>query len=235
LGYYTTARFGGKERVLGMTPEEFPEAWRILRKEVSRLKVPWLDEMKKRRRGPFEILVSCILSLRTKDETTAGSSRRLFALARTPAEMARLGEKEIEGAIYPAGFYRVKARTIKALSRELEERHGGRVPGTMEGLLALKGVGRKTANLVLASGFGVPAICVDTHVHRISNRWGLVKTSTPERTEFALREIIPRRYWKSLNPTLVPFGQFVCTPVSPFCGRCPVHGFCDRVGVKRSR
>ncbi len=218
-----------------MRPEEFPEAWKILKKEVSGLKVPWLDEMKKRRRSPFEILISCILSLRTKDETTGQSSRRLFALARKPEEMSRLSEKQIERAIYPAGFYRVKARTIKALSRELLENHGGRVPDTMEGLLALKGVGRKTANLVLASGFGVPAICVDTHVHRITNRWGLVKTTTPERTEFALREIIPRRYWKELNPYLVPFGQFVCTPVSPFCGRCPVYDFCDRMGVKRSR
>lgn len=218
-----------------MRPEEFPEAWKILKKEVSGLKVPWLDEMKKQRKSPFEILISCILSLRTKDETTGQSSRRLFALARKPEEMSRLGEKQIERAIYPAGFYRVKARTIKALSRELLENHGGRVPDTMEGLLALKGVGRKTANLVLASGFGVPAICVDTHVHRITNRWGLVKTTTPERTEFALREIIPRRYWKELNPYLVPFGQFVCTPVSPFCGRCPVYDFCDRVGVKRSR
>lgn len=218
-----------------MKPEEFPEAWKILKKEVSGLKVPWLDEMKKRRKSPFEILISCILSLRTKDETTGQSSRRLFALARKPEEMSHLSEKQIEKAIYPAGFYRVKARTIKALSRELLENHGGRVPDTMEGLLALKGVGRKTANLVLASGFGVPAICVDTHVHRIANRWGLVKTVTPERTEFALRETIPRRYWKELNPHLVPFGQFVCTPVSPFCGRCPVYDFCDRVGVKRSR
>jgi endonuclease-3 len=153
----------------------------------------------------------------------------------TPGEMVRLKEGAIRKAIYPVGFYRVKARSIKELSREILENHGGRVPDTMEGLLSLKGVGRKTANLVLTAGYGKPGICVDTHVHRIANRWGLVKTTTPENTERALREMLPVRYWKDINPTLVPFGQNVCTPVSPFCGSCSVTGFCDRVGVKRHR
>lgn len=218
-----------------VSPSEFPAAWKSLRRCVSRLRVPWIDELKKRRRSPFEILVSCILSLRTKDATTGRASERLFRLATTPEDMARLSEKAIETAIYPVGFYRVKARTIRALSREIGDEHGGRVPDSLEGLLALRGVGRKTANLVLAAGYGKPAICVDTHVHRIANRWGLIRTKTPHETEFALMRIVPRRYWKGINPTLVPFGQHLCLPVSPKCSVCPVSCYCGRVGVKRSR
>lgn len=218
-----------------MSPSDFPLAWKALRRQVARLRVPWLDELKKRKRSPYEILIACILSLRTKDETTGRSSERLFRMARTPGKMALLGEGTIQKAIYPVGFYRVKARTIKELSREILQIHGGKVPDTMEGLLSLKGVGRKTANLVLTSGYGKPGICVDTHVHRITNRWGLVRTTTPEKTEHALREALPVRYWKDINPTLVPFGQHVCTPVSPFCSSCSIRDFCDRVGVKRQR
>ncbi len=218
-----------------MRPADFPRAWRALKRHVATLHVPWVDDLARRTRSPYQVLVSCILSLRTRDETTAGSSTRLFRLARTPEEMAALDEKTIERAIYPAGFYRVKARTIRELSREILDRHGGRVPDTMEGLLSLRGVGRKTANLVLASGYGVPAICVDTHVHRITNRWGLVRTKTPEKTEFALRELLPGRYWKEINPNLVPFGQRTCVPVSPLCSSCPLGDFCDRAGVGRSR
>jgi len=217
-----------------MTPQEFPESFKAVKRVVRGLRVPWLDDLAKRKRGPFEILISCILSLRTKDETTGEASRRLFSLALTPEEMSHLSEKKIERAIYPAGFYRVKAKTIRAISRDIIERFGGDVPDTMEGLLSLKGVGRKTANLVLASGFGIPAICVDTHVHRITNRWGLVKTKTPEKTEFALRELLPKRYWKDINPNLVPYGQFVCAPLSPHCSECPVTA-CSRVDVARHR
>jgi endonuclease-3 len=218
-----------------VNPSEFPLAWKVLKKQVARLRVPWVDELKRRRKSPYEILIACILSLRTKDETTGRSSERLFRLARTPGEMVRLKENAIQKAIYPVGFYRVKARNIKELSAEILQTHGGRVPDTMEGLLSLKGVGRKTANLVLTAGYGKPGICVDTHVHRITNRWGLVRTSTPEQTEYALREMLPKRYWKDINPTLVPFGQNVCTPVSPFCRSCTIRKFCDRVGVKRQR
>jgi endonuclease-3 len=218
-----------------MPISQFPKAWKPLRQAVKRLHVPWLDELGKRTRSPYQILISCILSLRTKDETTGRSSERLFRLAATPRQMAALSEKAIQHAIYPAGFYRVKARTIRNLSRELITRHGGLVPDTMEGLLSLKGVGRKTANLVLTSGFGKPGICVDTHVHRITNRWGLVATKTPEQTERALRELLPQRYWRQINPTLVPFGQHVCTPLSPFCTTCPITLFCARVGVTRHR
>jgi endonuclease-3 len=218
-----------------MTPAQFPKAWRPLRAAVRRLHVPWLDELSRQARNPYQILVSCILSLRTKDETTGRSSERLFRLASTPKAMAALSERAIQKAIYPAGFYRVKARTILELSRTLIKDHKGLVPDTMEGLLSLKGVGRKTANLVLTTGFGKQGICVDTHVHRITNRWSLVATTTPHQTELSLRGLLPRRYWPRVNPTLVPFGQHLCTPLSPFCTTCPIPGFCSRVGVTRHR
>ena len=184
---------------------------------------------------PFRVLISCMLSLRTKDETTAPAARRLFALADTPQGLADLDVRDIERAIYPVGFYRTKARRLVDLSRTLLQAHGGRVPDTLAGLLALKGVGRKTANLVLAQGFGQPAICVDTHVHRISNRWGYVRTGTPHATEAALRRKLPSQYWIAYNDLLVAFGQTICQPVSPWCSRCPVHEFCPRRGVGRRR
>ncbi len=152
------------------------------------------------------VLVSCILSLRTKDKVTGEASERLFRLARTPGAMSRLPAKKIEKAIYPVGFYRVKAKRIRELSREIVQKYNSRVPNTRGELLLLKGVGRKTANLVVTIGFGKKGICVDTHVHRITNRWGLVKTKTPHQTEFALREVLPIRYWKVLNSQLVAFG-----------------------------
>ncbi len=166
---------------------------------------------------------------------TRAASRKLLSLADTPEAIARLKPAEVEKAIYPAGFYRTKAKTIIDISRELVERYSSRVPDTLEGLLELKGVGRKTANLVLTLGFGKPGICVDTHVHRITNRWGLIKTKTPEETEYALREILPARYWIPINDLLVAYGQNVCGPASPFCGSCKIAGWCERRGVKRSR
>ncbi|GAB4310857.1 MAG: endonuclease III [Candidatus Sumerlaeia bacterium] len=184
---------------------------------------------------PFQILVSCIISLRTKDDVTAAAARRLFARADTPAAMIALGKEQAARLIYPAGFYNQKAGQIVALSKMLIERFGGRVPDTLEDLLTLKGVGRKTANLVLTIGFGKPGICVDTHVHRITNRWGYVNTRTPEQTEMALRTVLPRRYWIPINDLLVTWGQNVCTPLSPWCSRCEVADFCRRRGVKRSR
>ncbi len=218
-----------------MNRKEFPGAWRTLKRQVSTLDVPWIDDMARHKRSPYEILVSCILSLRTKDDVTAASSKRLFELADTPQNMVRLSPASIEKAIYPAGFYRNKARTIIAFSKVMLDEFGGKVPNTMEGLLSLKGVGRKTANLVLASGYGKDAICVDTHVHRIPNRWGLISTKTPEKTEAVLMEILPRKYWKEINPTLVPFGQFICNPVSPQCSQCSIEKYCKKVGVTRSR
>ncbi|HLH78208.1 MAG TPA: endonuclease III [Candidatus Binataceae bacterium] len=186
-------------------------------------------------RDPFKILVGCILSLRTKDQTTAQASARLFALASTPAELAVCELGLIEKAIYPVGFYRTKARVIRDLSADLLARFGGQVPDRIEALLTLKGVGRKTANLVVTQAFGKPGICVDTHVHRISNRWGLVRTKTPAQTEAALRRTLPRRYWREFNELLVAFGQTICHPISPRCSQCPLSQYCPALGVGRRR
>lgn len=194
-----------------------------------------LGEVAQRTRDPFRVLVSCLISLRTKDQVTAEASARLFRLGRTARTLARLDAQVIARAIYPAGFYRTKARTIKEICRSLLERHGGKVPDDLETLLTLKGVGRKTANLVVTVAFGKPGICVDTHVHRISNRLGMVRTPTPEATEQALRRLLPRRYWISYNDLLVTFGQNLCTPTSPRCSACPVQPLCPRIGVTRHR
>lgn len=186
-------------------------------------------------RDPFRVLIACLLSLRTQDTVTGPAAARLFARARTPRTMLRLPARRIARIIYPVGFYRTKARTIRTVCRLLLERFGGRVPDDLDTLLTLPGVGRKTANLVVTLGYGKPGICVDTHVHRIANRLGWVRTRTPEATELALRARLPRRYWIGLNDLLVSFGQNVCLPVSPRCSRCPVRGFCPRRGVTRSR
>ncbi|WP_085812585.1 endonuclease III domain-containing protein [Geoanaerobacter pelophilus] len=186
-------------------------------------------------RDPYKVLVSCILSLRTRDQVTAEASQRLFALADTPQKMALLEVAKIEQAIYPVGFYRVKAQQILELSFQLCELYQGRVPDELETLLTFKGVGRKTANLVLTLGYGKPGICVDIHVHRICNRWGYVKTGTPEQTELALRKKLPSEYWIIINDLLVTFGQNQCTPVSPRCSTCPLYALCDRVAVIKSR
>jgi endonuclease-3 len=191
--------------------------------------------MAARERNPFKILISCILSLRTQDRTTGEASGRLFSLASTPEEMAILSIREIERAIYPVGFYRVKAQRIRAMSREISEKYESRVPDEIDELLKLKGVGRKTANLVVTLGYDKPGICVDTHVHRITNRWGLVKTRTPGETEFALREVLPRKYWKEINALLVAFGQRICKPVSPLCSACSLNANCMKRGITRHR
>jgi len=177
----------------------------------------------------------CILSLRTQDTTTGPASARLFAVADTPRAMLRLTPERIEQLIFPVGFYRTKARVILGICRDLLERFDGGVPDAIDRLLTLKGVGRKTANLVVTMGYGKPGICVDTHVHRISNRLGYVKTRDPGATEMALRAKLPRRYWIGYNDLLVSFGQNVCTPISPRCSVCPVRALCRRVGVTTSR
>ncbi len=183
---------------------------------------------------PFRVLISTILSLRTKDAVTAKASKQLFNLADTPPGILKLTEAQIQKAIYPVGFYKTKARTIRNLSKTILE-NDGKVPDTMDRLLALKGVGRKTANLVLSEGFGKPGLCVDTHVHRISNRLGLVKTKTPEQTEFALRELLPQRHWRGFNTMLVAHGQQVCNPISPKCSICKLYNLCERRGVEKHR
>ncbi len=186
-------------------------------------------------RDPFRVLIACILSLRTQDTTTGPAAERLFALADTPTAMLALTARQIERAIYPVGFYRTKARVILGICRDLLARFEGRVPDDIDALLTLTGVGRKTANLVVTMGYGRPGICVDTHVHRISNRLGYVRTRTPEETEMALRARLPGRFWIGYNDLLVGFGQNICTPLSPRCSACPVRALCRRVGVTASR
>lgn len=186
-------------------------------------------------RDPFRILVSTILSLRTKDRVTLEASQRLLEKAPNPEALLALREEEIQTLIYPVGFYRIKARNLKDIARQLIDRFQGTVPADQELLLSLPGVGRKTANLVLNLGYGIPAICVDTHVHRISNRLGWVSTRTPEQTEYALMEVLPQSYWIPINEVLVAYGQRVCTPTSPFCSTCPLEQECPKIGVKRSR
>ena len=186
-------------------------------------------------RSPFRLLVTCVISLRTKDEVTAEASQRLFAIAPDSDRLARLDAEDIAKAIYPAGFYNTKSRQLNEIGRILRDEYGGEVPPDESALLALPGVGRKTANLVLGLGFGIPAICVDTHVHRISNRLGLVETKTPEQTERALNEVLPRDLWVPINDLLVTFGQNRCHPTSPRCTECPLADLCPRVGVTRHR
>lgn len=184
---------------------------------------------------PFRILIGCVISLRTKDEVTYPATARLFAKASTPAAMAKLTEAAIAKAIYPAGFYRTKARQIRAIAAILRDRHASRVPDSIDALLALPGVGRKTANLTVTLGYGKPGICVDTHVHRIANRLGWVVTRTPDATEQALRRSLPRRWWIPINETLVRHGQQVCKPISPICSACAVEARCARRGVGARR
>ena len=205
---------------------------RLLKREVRQWEEPIVGHY---RADPFRTLISCLLSLRTKDETTRGASQRLFRLARSPQRLARLSTQTIERAIYPVGFYRTKARTVRSVCRDLLSRYDGRVPGDLDELLTIKGVGRKTANLVVTLAFRKPGICVDTHVHRISNRWGYVRTKTPEQTEMALRRKLPPRYWQIYNDLLVTFGQNLCHPTSPWCSRCPLARVCPKVGVTHSR
>ena len=211
------------------------EVIHLLDRDFPSWELPIVSSLAEEHSGPFPILISTILSLRTKDEVTAGATGRLLSLATTPENMVKLSEKEIIKAIYPVGFYRNKAKTILRISRELIDRFESRVPDTIEQLLTLKGVGRKTANLVVALGYNKEGLCVDTHVHRISNRLGYVRTKNPEETEYALRKKLPRRYWAHYNTLMVAFGRHICLPVSPLCSRCPVACYCERVNVTRSR
>lgn len=208
---------------------------KLLNKEYPKWKVPAVTLEAEASHDPFRVLVSTVLSLRTKDATTAEGSRRLFRLASNPRAMLGLSENEIIDAIYPVGFYRTKAKNILDICRRLVEDYGSKVPDDLDELLKFKGVGRKTANLVLTLGYNKDGICVDTHVHRISNRLGYIKTKTPLDTEMALRKKLPRRYWIDYNSLLVAFGQHQCRPISPICSTCAVIDYCDRVGVLKSR
>lgn len=207
---------------------------RLIEKQIKTFTVPLVTQVSKKK-DPYQVLISCILSLRTKDKTTAEASSRLFKVADNPKSMVKLTSLRLQKIIYPVGFYRKKSQVIPEVSKRILKESDGKVPDNLEGLLKLKGVGRKTANLVLGLGYNKPAICVDTHVHRISNRLGWVKTRTPPQTEEALSKIVPRNLWIDLNTVLVTFGQNLCFPVSPFCSRCPVFKYCKRAGVKHFR
>ena len=193
---------------------------------------PSLTQIARKTRDPFCVLISCILSLRTRDETTSAASKRLFTLAKTPETMERLPLQTLQETIYPVGFYKTKAARIIEISRLLRTRHAGRVPDTLEALLALPGVGRKTANIVMVYGFHEPGLPIDTHCHRIPNRIGWIRTKTPDETEQVLRKALPGRYWMIFNDLFVQFGQNVCKPIGPHCNECVIEKYCEKVGVK---
>lgn len=206
-----------------------------LQVQYDKRKKPIVTVISNRERNPFQVLISTILSLRTKDEVTTTASANLFKNASTPLEMIELSKIEIEKLIYPVGFYHRKATSIKQVCQILIDEYEGKVPDTMENLLSLPGVGRKTANLVLTLGFDKDGLCVDTHVHRISNRWGYVETNSPLKTEMALREKLPKEFWKTYNDFLVSYGQNICRPISPFCSKCTIKELCPGIGVKKNR
>jgi endonuclease-3 len=223
------------EKGADLSEADWSEILKRIREYIGSSPVPSVSGVAAEHNDPYHVLVSTVISLRTKDEVTKSASDRLFRRAPTAADLATMPEEEIAEIIYPAGFYRTKARNLRSIAETLQQEYGGRVPDTEAGLLTLPGVGRKTANLVLGLGFGLPAICVDTHVHRIPNRLGIVETKTPDKTEEALQESLPREYWIEINGLLVAFGRQVCTPVSPWCSTCPLAERCPRIGVTRSR
>ena len=223
------------QRRRALARDEISAVLDVLRRESPAWGAPVVTLIAQTTGDPFRVLISTMLSLRTQDDTTAAAARRLFARAATPAAMLRLPAATIARLIYPVGFYRTKARAIRANCRTLLERWGGAVPRDLDALLTLQGVGRKTANLVLTLGFRAPGICVDTHVHRISNRLGYVRTRVPDETEQALRRKLPAEHWIEINDLLVAFGQHLCRPISPHCSRCPIASYCPRRGVTTSR
>ena len=214
-----------------MTPADVSVVNRLLKRAFKEAPAPIIDLVAAQTDDPFHVLVGTILSARTQDATTAAACRRLFARIGTPDDLRALPQDELEKLIYPVGFYRAKARHLSALPGAIDRLFGGKLPETVEALCELPGVGRKTANLVVSLGFGKPAICVDVHVHRITNRLGLLKTATPLETEMELRRILPVRYWRTWNSHLVAFGQTRCTPRHPHCGGCPLARWCARAGL----
>ena len=202
--------------------------------ETYQSKTSAMEEVSKEN-DPFLVLISCLLSLRTKDEVTKEASKRLFNLAKTPIKMSKLSIDEIQDAIYPVGFYKTKSERIKQICVDLIEKYDSKVPDNIDELLKLKGVGRKTANIVVTMGFNKPGVAVDTHVHRICNRLGYVSTKKPDDTEFALRKKLQKKYWITFNNLLVIHGKTICAPVSPKCSICPIFQYCERNGVTKSR
>ena len=214
---------------------KYIKTFKLIEKQVEVFNIPWVTKVSEQQKDPYKVLISCILSLRTKDSTTHQASVRLFKKADSFPKLVKLSSASIKKLIYPVGFYRKKARVLLDIGKKVINEHGGKVPSRLEDLLKLKGVGRKTANLVLGLSFNKPAICVDTHVHRISNRLGWIKTNSPLRTELALNKIMPKNYWIRLNTVLVAFGQNLCLPVSPLCSKCAVKKLCKKSQVYKSR
>lgn len=207
-----------------------------LSKEIMSYRhLPLMNKLNRGDEYAYRILISTVLSSRTKDEVTAIASKRLFAQAPNPERLSQLSETEIANLIYPVGFYRVKSKNIKKIASLIIEKYSGKVPGTLDELVQLPGVGRKTANLVLGIAYNIESITVDTHVHRISNRIGIVQTKIPRETEQDLQKVLPKKYWISYNTILVAYGQIICRPISPKCSKCKISNYCKRVGVKQSR
>ena len=215
-----------------MEEKDITKVLRTIRKKAVDWPIPAIGKYTK---TPFKVLISCVLSLRTKDKTTIEASDRLFVIADNPNALIGLSPSEIESIIYPVSFYRVKAETVRKISKQLLDRFDGKVPEDIDDLLTLPAVGRKTANIVVTLAFRKDGIAVDTHVHRISNRLGYVSTHSADETEMVLREKLPRRFWIVVNDLFVAFGQNLCKPISPHCSICPVEEYCDRVGVGKSR
>lgn len=207
----------------------------ILEKEFEKYRMPIVELISIQTDDPFRVLVTTILSARTKDEMTAEVVRKLFKKVKRVSDFSKYSEKEIAEMIYPVGFYKNKARFLKDLPSVLEEEFDGVIPDTVDDLVKLPGVGRKTANLVVGCAFKKPAVCVDTHVHKILNRLGYVNTKTPLETEMAVRKKLPKKYWITLNTYLVAFGQNMCRPISPHCSKCPIEKYCPKKGVKSKR
>ncbi len=201
---------------------------KILKREYEKWNSPIVTEIARETRDPFRILISTVLSSRTKDAVTRKAAEKLFERAATPYDIEKLSSREIEKLIYPVGFFRTKSRRLPKLAKLLIDKYGGKVPDSIDELLKLPGVGRKTANLVITIGFGKPGICVDTHVHRISNRFGYVKTKNPTETEFALREKLPEKWWILYNDLLVTLGQNICFPRNPNCPACLINKLCEQ-------
>lgn len=213
----------------------FAKLVKILKQEYAKHKAPVVTYIAQTKGGPFKVLISTILSLRTKDEVTTAASKRLFDKANTPQKMADLKLNVLEKLIYPVGFYKTKAKTIKEICKKLIQQFDSIVPKDIDTLLTFKGIGRKTANLVLTQGYKIPAICVDTHVHRISNRLGIIKTKNPDQSEFELQKILPKKYWITYNDLLVSYGQIICRPISPKCSECKINSMCKKIGVVKKR
>jgi len=215
--------------------KNIPKVIKILRKWSSQYEHPTLRSTHKEK-NPFKTLIACLLSLRTQDANTRKATDSLFAVAETPRQILKLSQKKLEKLIYSSGYYRNKAKIIKHVSKTILEEYGGKVPSSIEELMKIKGVGRKTAAITRVFGFGkADCIPVDVHVHVVANRLGWVKTKKPEQTELELMKIVPRKYWFELNTLFVLFGKHVCVTISPFCSKCPIRKYCLRVGVKRSR